>query len=86
MLGNLLMDMYKGLVELLGWVILCASAIAGLIIGLEYGYQWDAQILWAILGVAFGVVGGFIIDTLLLPPLLILFKIHERLCEIEAKG
>ena len=82
MLSDFLMDIYKGLVEFLGWAVLCAAAIAGLVMGLNYG----EHILWGLLGIAFGVVGGFFINALLLPPLIILFKIYDRLGTITERN
>lgn len=81
-MSDFLMEIYKGLVEFLGWVVLCAAAIAGVAMGVNYG----DSILWGILGFTFGVVGGFLVNALLLPPLLILFKIYDRLGTISDRS
>lgn len=79
MLSDLLMRMYKGLAEFLGWIVLLGAAAAGAIIGKDLG-DWGP-----VVGLLSGALAGFLIDALLLPPLLILFKIHDRLDEITAR-
>lgn len=73
-LSDLLLGMYKGLIEFLGWVIIIVSAMAGFAMGMKNGDS-----IYGLLGLALGLGGGFMIDVLLLPPLLILFKIYDRL-------
>lgn len=75
MLSGLFMRMYKSWIEFLAWIILIGGSFAGITIWKDLGF----------LGLMLGLLVGFFVGAITLPPLLILFEIHDRLDEIAAR-
>ena len=75
------MNSYERIANVFGWIILCLSAIAGLVIGIKI----TESFFWRVFGLLFGAFGGFLFGAVLLAPGLFLFKIYDRLDEIAVK-
>ena len=66
-----LVESYKGIVSVVAWVLLLIGAGVG---AASFGF----------VGILIGALAVFILEVLILPPLIILFYIHTELQDIKA--
>ena len=75
MLTDCLVKIYKIMVELFAWVLLFGFGIAGYFIG----NSLFNDNIYSVIGIILGLITGFIIESIILPPCIILYKIHSEL-------
>lgn len=65
-----LVNSYKGLISFIAWLLLIFGCIVG---AFSAGF----------LGVIIGAIATFILEALIIPPLIILFSVHSELQDIK---
>ena len=76
---NLVLDAYSAIIEILLWVIVVGSGIAGYV----FLMSTDASPLVSSFGAGVGLVLGFLICVLFVAPVILLSNIRQKLVEVR---
>jgi hypothetical protein len=76
---NLVLDAYSAIIEILLWVIVIGSGIAGFV----YLMSTDASLVVVVFGAIGGLVAGFLFCVFFVAPMILLANIREQLVEVR---
>jgi len=82
MLSNFYISIYKKFIEVLSWILLIVAIIAGGVIGHKIGW-YENEVLYTFLGIIIGIISAFIIEAMIVPPLIIIFKMYDQIVSID---
>ena len=80
-----LVSSFKGIIELVAWIILIIGAIVCAVIGYQWGIVLDHNnsLVFAIVSFFIGLLITYLLEALIIPPLVILFSVHSELQDIK---
>ena len=81
MLIKKMVEFYSVLLEIGAWLILLLSLVGGGFLG----YILDQEIIFIFIGSIIGLIFGLILIAITIPPMAVLFSIHEELLILTKK-
>lgn len=86
---DLFVKSFRKIVNVYSWILLIIFIILGGVIGYQVGniisYDEDVYGMAAVLGAVIGGILGFISETLVFAPMIILFELNDKVSKIDEK-
>lgn len=86
---DLFVKSFRKIVNVYSWILLIIFIILGGVIGYQVGniisYDKDVYGMAAVLGAVIGGILGFISETLVFAPMIILFELNDKVSKIDEK-
>lgn len=86
---DLFVKSFRKIIEVYSWILLIIFIILGGVIGYQVGniisYEEEVCFMAAVLGVVIGGLLGFISETLVFAPMIILFELNDKVSKIDEK-
>ena len=86
---DLFVKSFRKIIEVYSWILLIIFIILGGVIGYQVGniisYDENVYGMAAVLGAVIGGVLGFISETLVFAPMIILFELNDKVSKIDEK-
>ena len=86
---DLFVKSFRKIIEVYSWILLIIFIILGGVIGYQVGnnisYEEEVCFMAAVLGAVIGGILGFISETLVFAPMIILFELNDKVSKIDEK-